>query len=507
MKAIEKLIFGRGREEEEQDIFYLDTAYRLLPPRPRPLTYRSLPATASHRAPIIHFFLGHLCCRHRSLRFCTMADDLSTSEDSAPDPHDDDELDSTSAEFSALSDDERGEEGAAEQEKEGAPAEATVPGVRALDTKNVAASTKSAASKRWGLLKNVNAASTAVMMKPAVQTCQLTPSRAHGDAVEGAATPVPSETKDEIPATEIESSAAPIENKRLPSLQSMLTVEAMRSQPPQPGKGQTPHTEWFTGVMREKGTIQENVVVEYFVKDALFNEDGNVSAWTVAAAKVNKRKHEKLAALDTTLSGNIGDPADHIAFNPDDDIELDDVIGGAKKAGEAVLDGAASIFAGLAGLVHKLKGSDAKEKAGEMFGSTDTRVAAGNAEDASEGHVNLDKFDPYYTGKRSKRSGKELWKLAKKHIMGSKRYHMIIKDTTADDMCIRVAREAWFYNHFPQEDFSRPTLYYASSDFETPERMIVIMENLGPRAKQLDHVHDGKLQGPLLNPESIKVRV
>jgi hypothetical protein len=37
--------------------------------------------------------------------------------------------------------------------------------------------------------------------------------------------------------------------------------------------------------------------------------------------------------------------------------------------------------------------------------------------------------------------------------------------------------------------------------------MIVIMENLGPRAKQLDHVHDGKLQGPMLNPESVKVRV
>ena len=431
-----------------------------------------------------------------------MADDLSKSEDSAPGPHNDDDLDSTSAEFSALSDDERGEEGAAEQEKEGAPAEVTVPGVRALETKNdVAAPTKSAASKRWGLLKNVNAASAAVRMLPVVQICHLTPSRAHGDAVEGATTPVPSETKDEIiSATEIDSSAAPI--------------ESMRLQPPKPGKGQTPHTEWLTGVMRETGTITKEAVVEYIVKDALFNEPGDVSAWTVAAAKVNQRKHEKLAALDSTLAGNIGDPDDHLAFNPDDDIALDDVIGGARKAGEAVLDGAGSIFAGLAGLVRSVNGSDAKEKAGAMHRLTDTRVAAGDAEaDDVYGQAtrarrpNLDTFDPYYTGKQRKRSGKELWKLAKKHVMGSKRYHMIIKDATADDMRIRVAREAWFYNHFPQEDFSRPTLYYASSDFETPERMIVVMENLEPRAKQLDHVHVGKIKGPMMNPESIKVRV
>ena len=302
----------------------------------------------------------------------------------------------------------------------------------------------------------------------------------------------------------------------------------LRQQPPMPGLGQPPHAEWLTKVFRKQTLIAEDGKVEYCVQDMSWDEPGDVTAWTVAAdrapsARVKAGGEAGPLKADSGLAGLGGALVRETPRETEEsgeegkDIEVADVINGAKNVGNAVIGGAkeagnamAKMFGNIASLArtasvdHHTTSEDAEAKllrASSIRDIHDTQGRVARRVYENDENENVEEDEDESNPKLSawgKRGGRSLWKLAKKAVMGPKKFHVAIKDKTADDLHVRVAREAWFYNTFPQEAFSRPTLYYADYFFpqqtrpgaeELPERMIVAMEDMRTRTIQLDRVH------------------
>ena len=327
---------------------------------------------------------------------------------------------------------------------------------------------------------------------------------------------------------------APAETKNAAANAVVDRRTLLRQRPPMPGLGQHPHAEWLTTLFRKQTLVAEDGKVEYCVQDMSWDEPGDVTAWSVAAdrapsARVKAGGKSGPKKADSGLAGLGGSLVRETpretptetgkeGWEGGKDIEIVDVLNGAKDVGNAVMGGAkkagnamAKMFGNIASLAksasvdQRTSIEDAEAKllrASSIRDIQDTkgrvarRVYENDEKEEEEEEEEEDK--PTKESIWSKRGGKSLWKLAKKAAMGPKKFHLAIKDKTADDLHVRVAREAWFYKTFPQEAFSRPTLYYADYFFpqqtrpgaqELPERMIVLMEDMRTRTIQLDRVH------------------